>query len=290
MLRQVNSDGVDNTKNLNITDSSLYNIQGKKLIPGSTVKLKALTNDGFVSKIITVTMVPKNQATAWNHTVAPYVDMGMLWPGNNLHDITLIYAGVTSLTTAFIQQNTTSKDVYNPAWNGSAPLDGPLFPSQKELLDVINKNINSYEATGGQISASSGGAVGTPVWSHLYDLKPTGQQIGATLNEVVNRYSLYRLDFDIEGREVTDVNGLQALGEGINIVKVTHPNLEISLTIAVDPALSNGIDPAFRNAYTKLGATLNDMPIINIMSMDYGLDVPGDQMAKVTITAAKKNC
>ncbi len=277
-IRYNNSYQTDNHLNIHPQDARALTFSGPTLQAGKAVKI--ITHIGAkLQKTIKVTLQKKD---SYQHMVAPYIDIN-LHPAVELAKLTK--AHIPGVTLGFIQN--ASKQGVEAAWGGfknKAIMTG--HPSKK--VKVINQAIKKFRQNGGQVAASFGGEAGTPIW-HGGD--PTGATVKAitkVLKFTVAKYHTSRLDFDIEGAELTDSLGLINLSKAINNVQAEYPKQAISLTIVVGPHEPQGINPVFAKPYTLLGSNLNHMPIINIMAMDYGLTSSRYEMGQAAIVVAKK--
>jgi len=188
--------------------------------------------------------------------VAPYVDLG-LWPTADLPAFAA-KAGVGAVTGAFIVADRGSS--CSPTWAGYT--DYAVGSSGDSL-----STITAFQSSGGRFVASFGGAIN----DELARVCTTPRTLLAAYTKVVTRFSLDRIDFDIEGADVSDsvtnkrrataVAALQAQRAAAG-----HP-LQVSLTLPVMPTglLQSGLRTI--TEFTTAGVTLS---AVNVMAMDYG--------------------
>ena len=203
--------------------------------------------------------------------VAPYVDMG-LWPTADLPTVAA-KTGVNALTASFIVADRNS--ACSPTWAGYTAY---TIGGSQDFIGTVN----AFQAKGGRVIASFGGAVNNEISRVCTD----PAKVLAAYTKVVTRFNLDRVDFDIEGADVSDSASNQRRAAAIATLQAQraaagHP-LEVTLTLPVLPTglLANGLRTIkeFNTAGVKLAA-------VNIMAMDYGLNTK--DMGTAAINAAK---
>jgi chitinase len=189
----------------------------------------------------------------------PFVDM-TLWPPYDPSDA--IEAGVKNFVLAFVNS---ADGVCAPKWGGFA---------QYGLLDKtikIAERFKKINDANGVVSISFGGA-GAGL-SQLATACKTKEELAKAYNEVIDTLKVKRIDFDIEGLNISDNTSIMRRLEALQIVKVTHPNINISFTL---PILPTGL---LENAgvLVKKAIKMGVIDIINVMLMDYGYSYPANE-------------
>ncbi len=189
---------------------------------------------------------------------APYVDMG-LWPVPNLSEIAETY-GTSLLTLGFMQADSNG----NPAWAGlSALAIDSDFPQAAD----INASIDAFQAAGGDVMISLGGAAGISLAQAAVASGGSAEALAATYASVVDRYHLRRLDFDIEGAAVADSASIALRSAAIALLQQERPDLEVWYTLPVLPSGLTGEGLAVVRSALQAGVKLDG---VNVMAMDYG--------------------
>nr|WP_232786762.1 Calx-beta domain-containing protein [Mycolicibacterium aurum] len=189
---------------------------------------------------------------------APYVDMG-LWPVPDL----LTFAqqrGTSLLTLGFLQATPEGK----LAWAGLSVL---APDSAHEQAKAINQSIAAFQAAGGDVMISLGGAAGTSLAQYYAARGLSAQALADAYAGVVNTYKLNRIDFDIEGAAAAEPASIALNAQALKLLQQQKPDLEIWYTLPVLPTglTADGIN-VVRSALTA-GVKLDG---INVMAMDYG--------------------
>ncbi len=189
---------------------------------------------------------------------APYVDMG-LWPVPNLSQIAQSY-GTSLLTLGFLQADSNG----SPAWAGlSALAIDSDFPQAAD----INASIDAFQAAGGDVMISLGGAAGISLAQAAVASGIGAEELAATYASVVDRYHLSRIDFDIEGAAVADARSIALRSEAIELLQQQRPDLEVWYTLPVLPA---GLTADGLNVVRSALAAGVKLDGVNVMAMDYG--------------------
>lgn len=203
-------------------------------------------------------------------TVSPYVDMG-LWPTADLSTFSA-KTGVNAVTAAFIVADRNS--ACNPTWAGYTAYS---VGGSQDFRD----NIAALQAKGGKVTVSFGGAVNNEIARVCKD----PATLLAAYTKTVERFNVDRVDFDIEGADVSDsasnVRRATAVAALQKSREVAGKKLDVTLTLPVMPygLLDNGqrTIKEFTAAGVKLSA-------VNLMTMDYGTGVK--DMGQAAIDAA----
>ncbi|WP_166785426.1 cellulose binding domain-containing protein [Cryobacterium cryoconiti] len=188
--------------------------------------------------------------------VAPYVDMG-LWPSADLSAFATA-TGVKAVTGAFIVADRTSN--CSPTWAGYTAY------TVGGTQDFVG-SISTFQNGGGTFVVSFGGMAN----NELARVCTDPAALLAAYTKVINRYNVDRIDFDIEGSDVSDPAANKR--RVVAIVELQKQRaaagrpLQVSLTLPVMPyglvASGQRTLKEFAEAGVKLSA-------VNVMAMDYG--------------------
>ena len=198
---------------------------------------------------------------------APYVDV-LLWPTFPLAQ-TAQQLGVKNYSLGFV----VARNTCEAAWGGVIGMSD----------NFVRDDINALRAQGGEVILSFGGANGIELGQSCTSVASLQAQYQA----VIDRYSLTRIDLDIEGGALADtasisrrnqaLAGLQATARANNrtlIVSYTLPVLPTGLTHHGVSLLQNAVANGVR------------VDRVNIMAMDYGAVANPYTMGQNAIDAA----
>jgi len=222
------------------------------------VAIRAVVTTLFAGTAVALSAGPASAATAYG--VAPYVDLSA--NSADVLDSAISQAGLKSYTAAFIIGSGCT-----PIWGDTLGIDN----------STANARIARAQSAGAQTIISFGGAGGAELAQSCGDVNALTQ----AYQNVINKYHVNHLDFDIEGAAIADQGSVDRRFQAIRNLQSNNGGLSISLTI---PVLENGPDG---NGTNFLRSAKNDgvnVDIINIMTMDYGHSV-GD-MGAAAKTAA----
>ena len=204
--------------------------------------------------------------------IAPYVDMG-LWPSADLSAFASS-AGVNAVTAAFIVADRSS--ACSPTWAGYTAY---TIGGSQDFQSIVS----AFQARGGRVVASFGGAAN----DELARVCTDPAKLLAAYSAVVSRFGLDRVDFDIEGADVSDsASNLRRAAAVAALQKqraaAGHP-LQVSLTLPVMPTglLASGLRTI--REFTSAGVALS---AVNVMAMDYGTGVTAMGTAAVSAATA----
>ncbi|QBQ07299.1 bifunctional chitinase/lysozyme [Spiroplasma gladiatoris] len=226
---------------------------------------------------------------------SPYLDAG-LYEGNNIGDI-VNKTKLDHLTLAFVQQVNSHNNSLDLSiagienkgegyewWKNSV-----LY--EKDLLPLINSNNfeNIKVAYGG---ATTGGYIEKNPWNLAYklaggDVNQASSLLSKALigyNEDLASFASKKsekslgtpknIDFDIEGEAQNDHNANKVLARTLANMKKADKSWNFSITLPVLPSgLTNvgyNVMDVFVNAFKEAGLNYKDLPVINLMLMDYG--------------------
>lgn len=189
---------------------------------------------------------------------APYVDMGF-WEIPDLSEIAES-RGTSLLTLAFLLSTADGKT----AWAG---WDSLTLDSEAPRAVAINESIASFQAAGGDVMVSFGGAAGNSL-AHVHAIQgKTALDLANAYVEVVDKYSLHRIDFDIEGTAITDPVSIALRSEALSLFQQMRPDIEVWYTL---PAVPSGLT---YNGHVVVRSALHAGVVldgVNIMAMNFG--------------------
>ncbi|HEX3908169.1 MAG TPA: chitinase [Mycobacteriales bacterium] len=200
---------------------------------------------------------------------APYVDLGEGRPG-------LLRKAIAGTPLRTFSAGFVLGRGCRPVWD-----DGKSSPVSTDK--VVDRVITSAEHKGVAVVVSFGGAAGTELAQSCHDV----HRLTAAYRSVVRRFSLTRVDFDIEGDELTDHASVVRRFHAIHALEHADPKLGVSLTL---PSGVHGMrpvdDPHVLAIVRQAKAEHVRVALVNLMAMDYYDGIHHD-MATAAITAAK---
>ncbi|QHX35856.1 bifunctional chitinase/lysozyme [Spiroplasma sp. TIUS-1] len=225
---------------------------------------------------------------------SPYLDAG-LWEGNEIAAIKGA-SNLDHLTLSFAQQ-INSKQPSNPSEDmeisfagidkGNEGYDYWLEAQLKaKVLDPLVKqnpdNLKNIKVAYG--GATTGGYDHKNPWSlaaELYGNDATNRLEKSLVdfqNEISGLYGksniMKSIDFDIEGEAQNNHEGITVLAKTLAQMKKADKSWDFSITLPVLPqGLTNvgyGVLDIFVKEYKNAGLDIKDLPITNLMLMDYG--------------------
>ena len=198
--------------------------------------------------------------------IAPYAYLPWSGSMNEVQTAT----GVKNFVAAFV---ISAGGSCTPAWDG----DSSLGLSSARSTAIAN-DFAKIRGAGGDAMVSFGGASGTELAGACSDASKLKQ----AYRSVIDRYSLTKIDFDIEGANAsnTTVNGRRA--DAIAALQKDLPGLRVWVTVAVEPNGLSAQDKGIVQQLRDKGVVLSG---INIMVMDYGIN--SKQMGQTAISAAQ---
>jgi len=245
-------------------------VNGSAVIPGTTEP-----NPGTPGT--TEPTVPFPTPTNDSTLFAPYVDMG-LWPTADLVSFAKS-TGASAFNLAFIVSNNTG-DPCTPTWAG--------YNEYKIGGDGdFHDNIAAFQAAGGKAAISFGGLVNDELAIKCTD----STKLQAAYQQVIDRFGVTRIDFDIEGQALTNTaaNTRRAavVAALVKAEAAKGTQLEVTLTL---PVMPTGLTAEGVNVVKGFASAGVPLTAVNVMAMDYGLgQQPMGQAAKdaATSTAAQ---
>jgi hypothetical protein len=197
-----------------------------------------------------------------NARFAPYIDTSLHVPYDMVG--TAKKTGVKEFTLGFVSPG----GGCTPKWGGRTALGG----------DKVARQTAALRAEGGDIRISFGGQAG----SELALACSSVGELAAAYGQVVDRFKLTKVDFDIEGKALRNAAAGTRRAQAVAALQKKNPGLDVSFTLPVMPT-----------GLTRDGAKLvadarkNGVKVsaVNIMAMDYGTFFDGD-MGQYAIDAA----
>lgn len=198
---------------------------------------------------------------------APYVDV-TLWPTPSLRNI-YEESGQKYFTLAFILQG----EACTPTWAGLPSLD----------MDFYQQEIEALRAVGGDVIISFGGANGTELALGCSD----ENRLLAAYQEVIDRYDVDWVDFDIEGWAVAERTSIDRRSRVIRQLQLNNPDLRVAFCLPVLPQGLTADGLYVLESAKREGVRID---LVNVMAMDYGDSAapdPEGQMGQYAILAAE---
>jgi chitinase len=200
----------------------------------------------------------------------PYIDMS-LSVDEQLLTIQQ-QSGIKTFTLAFIVGNGSC----TPTWGGIGPITSDMLPDGTSILSLVQ----GVRAAGGDVIVSFGGAAG----SELALDCPDAASLQAAYQAVISKYSLNKIDLDIEGGAVSDQASITRRDQALVALKAANPGLIVSYTL---PVLPTGLVSTGVNILNSVKADGLALDLVNVMAMDYGSAVDnGGQMGLDATLAA----
>ena len=190
-----------------------------------------------------------------NVVFAPYIDMGF---SPNLVAVAQA-SGINQFTLAFIQ----SSGPGTIGWSGTGTINSDTLANGS----TIQSDVSAFQATGGKVTISFGGAAGTDPAVAAAAAGASAVSLQAEYQSVINRYNVNSLDFDIEGAAEGNQASLKLRDQALVGLEKANPGLQISYTV---PVLPTGLDFNGLNIIQTAAKDGVDISVVNIMTMDYG--------------------
>lgn len=163
-----------------------------------------------------------------------------------------------------------------PSWGGQYTLDRAAAE-----LD-LDQRVSRLRQKGHGVALSFGGAAG----DELARACPDAQAIAQAYRKVIERYAPDVLDFDIEARNLTDVEATERRAEALRQVlgdlgPARMPQVWLTL-----PVTAQGLAPEASAVVLQTVRGGVDLAGVNIMTMDYEGPASGPKMLETSIKAA----
>lgn len=203
------------------------------------------------------------------------------WPVKIFAPYAYIPRNFLTLTNCFAE---TGQKYYTLAFVISDPEGEPAWDGSRELRTSTGyyaDEIQAIRAHGGDVLISFGGEAG----AELALKTPDTSKLQAKYQSVMDEYHLTWLDFDIEGKALSNLEANQRRNLALKQLQIKNPGLKISFTLPVNPTgLTDESLRMLRDAH-KQGVGIES---VNIMTMDYGVGLSrGKAMGDLAISAAK---
>ena len=238
----------------------------------ATLAAASVALAGVAATAVAASAPAKVRPLIGNVLVAPYVDMG-LWPTANLSAMSRA-TRIGAFTAAFIVEQTTKP--CTPAWGGYADY---AVGGSGDFLPIITR----FQKSGGTVIPSFGGAAG----SELAENCTSESALLDAYASVVDRFSVSRVDFDIEGASVANSDANQRRARVVAQLQKRQADkgrpLAVSLTL---PVMPSGLDANGLRTLKEFAAAGVDLAAVNVMAMDYGDSFTS--MGTSAISAAKR--
>jgi hypothetical protein len=128
---------------------------------------------------------------------------------------------------------------------------------------AMSADIEEFIASGGKVIISFGGAAGTYIETACTD----EDQLFSLIDNIIQRLGTQRLDFDVEGSQLSDASATGRRTRVLARLQSKYPNLYVSFTLPVGPG---GLPSAAVNLLKSTAAGGVHIGVINIMTMNYG--------------------
>ncbi len=152
-----------------------------------------------------------------------------------------------------------------PTWGTYVDLDGAATSFD------LDRRITRLRAAGGNAIVSFGGLSN----SELALRCKSPEDLAEAYREVINRYELATVDFDIEGEALADTAANQRRGEALKLLQdeATKANRELAVWLTL-PVAPQGLTADGLAAVEATLAAGVDLAGVNVMTMDYGAGRP----------------
>ncbi len=217
--------------------------------------------------LLTVPDVLLAQATpSWPAKLfAPYAYI----PYNDAASACLAETGQKFFTLAFVVSDPRGR----PAWDGQT--------DRRVKKGFYADAIGAIRARGGDVIVSFGGEGG----KELALTTPDAAGLAAKYQEVVDRYHLTWLDFDIEGKTLANQPVNQRRNAALQTLRAARPGLRYTFTLPGDPT---GLEDDALQLLADARAQGVAIESVNVMTMDYKREVSkGAKMGDLVIQAAR---
>jgi Glycosyl hydrolases family 18 len=207
------------------------------------------------------------------HVYAPYFET---WTADGITS-TAQQSGARYFTLAFLQ--TLGKSSCTLAWNG---VKTQTIGAGRYLSDIA-----SLRALGGDVIPSLGGWSADQGGTEIADSCTDVSSVAQAYESVITTYGITRLDMDVEGRSLTNTDGIDRRNKALKLVEdwaAAHARpFQVSYTLPTTPTglESTGVS-ILRNAI----ANGTRVDVVDIMTFDY-YDRTTTDMGAAAISAAQ---
>jgi hypothetical protein len=159
-----------------------------------------------------------------------------------------------------------------PSWTGSRDLRVGTKYYADQIADV--------RAAGGDVLISFGGAGGAEMALKTPDVG----KLEVQYQSVIDEYALTWMDFDIEGKALSNIKANQRRDEALARLQRKNPGLQISFTLPVNPGGMEEESLVMLRDAVAHGVKIES---VNIMTMDYGERLShGKKMGDLAVSAS----
>lgn len=220
------------------------------------------------SDVLSVSTAAEGTGTG-DKTFSPYIDMSL----SSSQDLVEIVsaAGLGAITLAFVLSSGTD----TLGWGGSGTIAGDTQPNGTTILSQIEQ----LQAMGVEVTISLGGANGQEGALTF----SSAEALAAAYQEIIDRYHVAKLDFDIEGSAIANDAANALRNEALVQLQAANPELEVSFTL---PVLTTGLTQDGIDLLTAAMEAGVAISTVNIMAMDYGDYYDTGDMGADAISAA----
>lgn len=252
------------------TSSTYYKVTGLEPSTSYAFTIVAVDEAGVseASDVLSVSTAAEGTG-AGDKTFSPYIDMS-LSSSQNLVEI-VDAAGLSAVTLAFVLSSGTD----TLGWGGIGTIAADTLPNGTTILSQIE----TLQARGVEVTISLGGANGQEGALTF----SSAEALAAAYQEIIDRYHVTRLDFDIEGSAIANDAANALRNEALALLQAANPELEVSFTL---PVLTVGLTQDGIDLLTAAMAAGVDIAAVNIMAMDYGEYYDTGDMGNDAISAA----
>ncbi|MDQ0346057.1 fibronectin type III domain-containing protein [Ancylobacter vacuolatus] len=253
------------------TASTYYKVTGLEPSTAYAFSIVAIDEAGAseASEVVSVNTALEGTGGG-DKTFSPYIDMS-LSSSQNLVEI-VEAAGLSAVTLAFVL----SSGPNTLGWGGIGTIAADTLPNGTSILSQIE----TLQARGVEVTISLGGANGQEGALTF----SSAEALAAAYQEIIDRYHVSRLDFDIEGSAIANDAANALRNEALALLQAANPELEVSFTL---PVLTDGLTQDGIDLLTAAMAAGVDIAAVNIMAMDYGAYYDTGDMGNDAISAAR---
>ncbi|MFI1169097.1 glycosyl hydrolase family 18 protein [Streptomyces sp. NPDC020801] len=185
-------------------------------------------------------------------------------------------SGAKYLSMAFVQ--TASAGSCTVYWDGD---------TSQPIGTTFATSISTIRSRGGDVIPSFGGYTADTTNTEIADSCTSVSSIAAAIENVITKYDLSRVDFDVEQDSLTNSAGIDRRNKAIAQVEswaaANGRHVQFSYTL---PTNTDGLDSGGKGVLSNAVANGARIDVVNIMTFDYytGATI---QMANATETAAQ---
>ncbi|NUR25115.1 MAG: hypothetical protein HOV83_04580 [Catenulispora sp.] len=213
---------------------------------------------------------PALTAALPTHVFAPYFEA---YTGDDPATIAQ-NSGAKYLSMAFVQTaKSGSCTVY---WNGD---------TGQPIGSTFASSISTIRSRGGDVFPSFGGYTADTTNTEIADSCTSVSSIASAIENVISKYNLHRVDFDIEQDSLTNKAGIDRRNKALKQVEAwasaAGRSLQVSYTL---PTNTDGLDSGGKYVLSNAKSNGTRVDVVNIMTFDYYTG-GSHEMAQATETA-----